>query len=106
VCYIASNDHEPPMSTTTIRLPDDLRERVAAAAERAGTTAHNFILSAIAEKAELAEREADFRAVAEQRYASIAATGRTIPWAEMRDHLDARLAGRAVAKPRARKLAR
>ena len=39
------------MSTTTIRLPPHLKERVARAAEIAGTTAHSFILAAIAEKA-------------------------------------------------------
>ena len=43
------------MSTTTIRLSDDLKERVARAARRAGTTSHNFILEAIAEKADEAE---------------------------------------------------
>ena len=32
---------------TTIRLPNDLKARVAAAAKRAGTTAHSFILEAI-----------------------------------------------------------
>ena len=46
------------MSTTTIRLPQDLKERVARAAQRAGTTAHSFILEAIAEKAEQDERRA------------------------------------------------
>ena len=44
------------MSTTTIRLPEDLKERVSQAADRAGTTAHGFILEAIAEKAEREER--------------------------------------------------
>ena len=39
------------MSTTTIRLPDDLKEKVARAAKRAGTTSHNFIFEANAEKA-------------------------------------------------------
>jgi predicted transcriptional regulator len=32
------------MATTTIRIPDDLKARVAAAAEREGKTAHSFIL--------------------------------------------------------------
>jgi predicted transcriptional regulator len=50
------------MSTTTIRLPEDLKARVAAAAERAGVTSHNFILQAIAEKAEQEERRANFDA--------------------------------------------
>ena len=68
------------MSTTTIRLPEDLKARVAAAAERAGTTAHSFILEAIAEKADQAERRADFHDVAEERCADLLASGKTIPW--------------------------
>ena len=94
------------MSTTTIRLPDDLKARVAAAAKRAGTTAHGFILEAIAEKAEKAERRADFDAVAETRYAGIVASGKAIPWQEMRGYLEARMAGKATKRPVARKLAR
>jgi predicted transcriptional regulator len=68
------------MSTTTIRLPEDLKARVAAAAERAGTTAHGFILEAIAEKADQAERRADFHDVAQKRYADLVASGKMIPW--------------------------
>ncbi|MES3014936.1 MAG: CopG family transcriptional regulator [Pseudomonadota bacterium] len=94
------------MTTTTIRLPEDLKERVAAAADRAGTTAHSFILSAIAEKAELAERQAEFHDVAEQRYAAIVASGKTISWNDMRSHLEDRLAGKPSLRPRAGKLAR
>jgi predicted transcriptional regulator len=73
------------MSTTTIRLPEDLKARVAAAAE---------------------ELRADFDAVAEERYAGIAAAGKTIPWQEMRAYLEERLAGKAAMRPAARKLAR
>jgi predicted transcriptional regulator len=94
------------MSTTTIRLPEELKARVAAAAEHSGTTAHAFILEAIAEKAEQAERRADFDAVAEARYAGIVASGKTIPWAEMRAHLEARLACKATQRPVARKVGR
>lgn len=94
------------MSTTTIRLPDELKARVAAAAERAGTTSHNFILEAIAEKADSAERRADLADVAERRYAGIVASGKTIPWAEMRRYLEDRAAGKKAKRPAARKLAR
>jgi len=94
------------MSTTTIRLPEDLKARVAAAAERAGTTSHSFILDAIAEKADQEERRGDFNEVAEKRYAQIIASGKTIPWAEMRGYLEDRLAGKAAKRPVARKLAR
>ena len=94
------------MSTTTIRLPDELKARVAAAAKHAGTTAHAFILEAIAEKAEQAERRADFDAVAEARHARIAATGETIPWQEMLGYLEARMDGKTAQRPAGRKLAR
>ncbi|MDP1952154.1 MAG: ribbon-helix-helix protein, CopG family [Betaproteobacteria bacterium] len=94
------------MSTTTIRLPEDLKARVAAAAERAGTTSHSFILDAIAEKADQEERRGDFNEVAEKRYAQIIASGKTISWPEMRGYLEDRLAGKAAKRPVARKLAR
>jgi predicted transcriptional regulator len=94
------------MSTTTIRLPDSLKARVSAAAKRAGTTAHSFILEAIAEKAEEAERRSDFHDVAEKRYAGIVATGKTIPWKEMRSYLENRVAGKKSRRPAARKLVR
>ena len=94
------------MSTTTIRLPEALKARVAAAAKRAGTTAHGFILEAIAEKTDDTERRTDFHRTAEERYARIIASGKTIPWSEMRDYLRSRIAGGRARRPRARKLAR
>lgn len=94
------------MSTTTIRLPEELKARVAAAAKRAGTTTHNFILEAIAKKTEQDDLRADFDAVAEDRYARIVATGKTVPWKEMRGYLEDRLVGKEVKRPVARKLTR
>ncbi|MBS0576641.1 MAG: DUF1778 domain-containing protein [Proteobacteria bacterium] len=92
------------MSTTTIRLPEELKARVAKAAEAAGTSAHNFILEAIAEKAEQAERRADFFAVAERRWAEFLETGESIPWEEARGYFKARVAGKDAKRPVARKL--
>jgi predicted transcriptional regulator len=94
------------MSTTTIRLPQDLKERIARAAERAGTTAHSFILEAIAEKAEQEERRGEFQNAAERRYADIVASGKTVPWNEMRRYLERRLTGKKVARPKARTITR
>lgn len=94
------------MSTTTIRLPEDLKARVAQAAEAAGTTSHNFILEAIAEKAALAEQRADFHAVADQRYAQFLESGESIPWEDARTWLKQRLARKHVKRPLVRKQAR
>lgn len=92
------------MTTTTIRLPEELKERVARAAQRAGTTSDAFILHAIAESVEETERRADFNAAAEQRYARIIASGQTIRWREMRNYLEECIAGSNPPLPRARKL--
>ncbi|WP_149194069.1 CopG family ribbon-helix-helix protein [Luteimonas suaedae] len=94
------------MSTTTIRLPEDLKARIARAAKEAGTTSHNFILEAIAEKAELAEQRAGFHDEAERRYARIVETGETIDWDEYRAYMMGRVRGESVKRPVARKLAK
>jgi predicted transcriptional regulator len=94
------------MTTTTIRLPDELKARVAAAAKQAGTTAHSFILEAIAEKTDETERRNEFHDLAEKRYADIVATGKAISWSDMRAYLEARLAGKKPRRPAPRKLAR
>ena len=94
------------MSTTTIRLPLDLRERVAAAAERAGTSSHNYILEAIAQRAKLDDARRDFEVTAEERFAGIVESGKSIPWKDMRRYLEARASGAKAVKPVAKKIGR
>lgn len=93
------------MSTTTIRLPEDLKQRVRQAAERAGTTPHGFILQAIVEKTEKEAARQGFDEAAAQRYAAIVASGKTTPWTEMRRYLEQSLEDQRPARPVARKLA-
>lgn len=94
------------MSTTTIRLTEELKIRIARAAESAGTTAHNFILEAIAEKAAAAERRAEFHDEAERRYARIVETGETVEWDEYRRYLMERARGKTAKRPATRKAAK
>ncbi|WP_293374244.1 DUF6290 family protein [Nevskia sp.] len=91
------------MSTTTIRMPETLREKVREAAERAGITPHGFILQAIAEKAESETLRHAFHEAANQRYAKIVASGETIPWEHMKLYLEQRLEGQSIEKPGAQK---
>lgn len=93
------------MSTTTLRLPNDLRARIAQAAKRAGITPHLFMLEAVAEKTEQAERRAAFEAVADERYARILESGKTLDWQDVRGYLQARTAGHAAVRPSADKKA-
>ena len=94
------------MSTTTIRLPEELKVRIARAAERAGKTPHSLIVEAIAEKAEMEELRADFDAEADARFHKLLETGKSISWPDMRAHLEERVAGLreqpSVAKKRRR----
>lgn len=94
------------MSTTTIRIEDDLRARVVAAAERAGKTAHAFMLDAIAQTVELAEQDDDFHRAADLRWTKLLATGETLAWDEAKAYLEARSRGERPTKPLARKLPR
>jgi len=94
------------MGTTTIRLPDELKARVAIAAKRARTTSHNFILEAVAEKAVQAERHDEFDAVADARFAHIFESGKAIAWDDMRKYLEQRISNARARRPAARKLAK
>ncbi len=91
------------MSTTTIRLEEDLKDRVAAAAGRAGKTAHAFMLEAITQTVQADEVEAAFDSLADQRWATLLASGKTLPWDQTKAYLEARARGHSAKKPSARK---
>ena len=92
------------MSTTTIRIEDQLKARVAAVAERAGKTAHAFILEAITQTVEQVEQDNAFHALGQERWQAIQQTGQTVPWDEAKAYLAARAQGKPARKPAARKL--
>ena len=89
------------MSTTTIRLPDELKARIHSVAQARGLTAHALILEAISEKADSGERRLAFIDAANARMSRIADSGETISWQDMRTYLKARTKGRDVERPKA-----
>lgn len=92
------------MSTTTIRMPDELRSRIHNVAQAQGISAHALILEAIAEKADSGERQVAFRDSARSRMSQIADCGETISWTEMRTYLKSRVSGQSVKRPTPRKI--
>jgi len=92
----------PSMSTTTIRIEDDLKARVAAAADQVGTTAHAFILEAIAQKVEQVETDLEFNDLAQLRWAKLLTTGKSVSWSDAKTYLEARSRGSKARKPRAK----
>ena len=91
------------MATTTIRVDDKLKARIAAAAKRAGKTAHAFILDAIARTVEQDEIDAEFHRVADERWLRILATKRSVAWDEAKAWLDARSRGERRRRPAPRR---
>lgn len=92
------------MSTTTIRIEDNLKARIAAAAARAGTTAHAYIVDAIARTVEQAELDDEFHRIADARWAKLQTLGKSIPWDSAKTYLEARARGENPRKPAARKI--
>lgn len=90
------------MATTTIRLEESLKSRIAAAAERSGQTAHAFMLAAIEQVVAQAEEDAAFQDLAGTRWGRIAAGGGTIGWEQARAWLEARARGETPPTPPAR----
>lgn len=90
--------------TTTIRIPDELKARLARLAELEGTSTHSLILDAIAEKVDALERRHAFHKEAQKRLAHLEETGMGIEWADMKRYLDARMAGEDMPPPASRRI--
>lgn len=87
------------MPTTTIRLEAPLKTRVAAAASRAGTTPHAFILQAIAQTVEQEELDAEFDRLADARWLKLMTSRQTVSWDETKTWLAKRARGHRARKP-------
>lgn len=91
------------MSTTTLRLPDDLKSRIASAAKLTGMTPHSFMLEAVAEKTVKTEQQAEFSKLADERYNQILSDGKVLNWDDVRGYLRKRVQGVAEQPPQAYK---
>ena len=90
------------MQTTTIRLDDALKERIAAAANHAGKSAHAFILDAISQTVEQVELDSEFNEIADERWKGILASGKTVSWEDAKAYLAAKSRGESPSRPVAR----
>lgn len=91
------------MSTTTLRLPDDLKCRIASAAMLTGMTPHSFMLEAVAEKTIKTEQQAEFSKLANDRYNQILSVGKVLNWDDVRGYLRKRVQEVAEQPPQAHK---
>jgi predicted transcriptional regulator len=94
------------MTTTTLRIEDKLKSRVADAAQREGKTPHAFMLDAITETVNQLELNNEFHRVADERWAELTITGKSIGWDQAKLYMQAKGRGEQARKPAARKPAR
>ena len=87
------------MSTTTLKLPEELKARIAPLAAAAGVTPHAWMVGALATQAELVERRAAFVREALAAAAEVDAQGEVIAADEVHAYLRARLAGEKPSRP-------
>ncbi len=90
------------MTATSIKLPEDLKRRIARLAVAANKTPHAFMVDALsreADRAEIRERFAKDAAVSESETME---SGKAVPLGTAFDYLEARAAGKAARRPRAR----
>ncbi|SOE06133.1 Predicted transcriptional regulator [Variovorax sp. YR752] len=92
------------MSTTTIRIEDELKARIAAAAARSGRSSHAFILEALSDMVERSEMDEELHRIADKRWAALQRTGESVAWEDAKAYFQARAAGKKAHRPSARKL--
>lgn len=90
------------MSTTSLKLPDTLKQRTVAAARRAGKTPHAFMVEAIEQAASAAELRAQFGADAAAARKATLRTGKGYAVEDVHAYLRDRIAGNKTPKPKAK----
>ena len=90
--------------TTTLKLPEQLKARVTEAAASAGQSAHAFMLEAIEQQTQLAERRRSFVGAALAAEQEVAQYGLVHDGDEVLAYLKSLLEGRKASRPRKRKL--
>ena len=88
------------MSTTSLKLPDSLKERIAQLATATGKTPHAFMVEAISEQTERVEEDRAFMARAEQSLKHYQKTGIGYDADEVHAYLRAKIHGIILPEPK------
>lgn len=88
---------------TTIKLPPDLKDRISKVVEGTGQTAHGFMVEAIREQTERAEKRRDFTAAALAARKEFARSGVGYAMEDVHAYVKTRAAGKKAAKPKPRR---
>jgi predicted transcriptional regulator len=86
-------------ATTTLKLPEPLKARIAPLAEAAGKTAHAWMVDALEAQVTLAEMREAFIADAEASAAEVDAGGPLYAAEDVRAYIVARATGKSARRP-------
>lgn len=92
------------MSTTTLRLPGELKDELARLAEAEGTTAHALMIELLADGSRARKARAEFLAEAQRRVRRMARTGEYLELDDLRAVAKARARGEPPAPPTPRQM--
>jgi predicted transcriptional regulator len=87
-------------SSTTLKLSDDLKKRIAPLAESAGKTPHAWMVDALETQATLAERRRAFVADARAAEKEVEKQGLVYRAEDVHRYVLARVAGKKARRPR------
>jgi predicted transcriptional regulator len=87
---------------TSIKLPEDLKKRVTRVVKGTDQSAHAFMVEAIRQETERAEKRRRFLADAYAARAEFQRSGRGYALAEVKAHYRAKLQGKRPRKPKLR----
>lgn len=88
------------MATTTLKLPPELKERVASVVEGTGKSAHAFMVEAIEQQTRQAELRRRFVGEALAADREFERTGKAYALEDVAKYLRARAAGKPARRPR------
>lgn len=87
------------MVTTSLKLPDDLKQQAVLAARQLGISPHAFMVGAIEKAALAAEQRHQFVAEAQAARATLLETGQGFAAGEVHAYLRERAAGKTAPRP-------
>jgi len=87
-------------ATTTLKLPENLKKRIAPLAKSSGKTSHAWMVEALETQAVLAEKRKAFIADALAAEKEVKKTGLVYRAEEVHRYLRARAAGKKAARPK------
>lgn len=91
------------MATTSLKLPDSLKERIVKLAADAGKSTHAFMVEAISAEAERAEKYQAFLARAQASKRQFDETGMAYDSDEVNAYFRAKIQGAVLPKPELKK---